>query len=47
VRTAERRSDGHDDRIELVLRGERTIRVPHGFDGEDLRRVLALVEAGA
>jgi hypothetical protein len=46
VRTAERRSDGDDDRIELVLRGERTIRVPRGFDAEDLRRVLAVVDAG-
>jgi transposase-like protein len=35
------------DKIELVLSEGRSIRVPHGFDPEDLRRLLAVVEASA
>jgi hypothetical protein len=44
VRTAERDSDEYTGRIELVLGDGRSIRVPHGFDAGDLRRVLAVVE---
>lgn len=32
--------------IELELSGGRRIRVPPGFDGEDLRRVLAVLDEG-
>jgi hypothetical protein len=32
------------DRIELVLRDGRSIQVPHGFDADDLRRVLDVLE---
>jgi hypothetical protein len=46
VRTAERCSDEYTGRIELVLGDGRSIRLPHGFDAGDLRRVLAVVEAG-
>ena len=35
------------DRIELVLLDGRSIRVPHGFDADDLRRVLHVLEAEA
>jgi hypothetical protein len=34
------------EKFELVLRDGRSIRVPHEFDAEDLRRLLAVVEAG-
>ena len=33
-----------DDAIEIVVRGERTIRVRSGFDGDALRRVLEVLE---
>jgi hypothetical protein len=33
------------EKIELVLRDGRSIRVPQKFDAEDLRRLLAVVEA--
>jgi hypothetical protein len=46
VRGVEERSEAEGGRIELVLNSGRLIRVPHGFDAEDLRRVLAVVEAG-
>ena len=45
VRGAERHSIDSVDRIELVLSEGRTIRVPHRFDAEDLRRLLAVMEA--
>jgi transposase-like protein len=35
------------ERIELVLLDGRSIRVPHGFDAGDLRRVLHVLEAEA
>jgi hypothetical protein len=47
VRGVEGRSEAGGDRIELVVSSGRLIRVPHGFDAEDLRRVLAVAEAGA
>lgn len=47
VRPVERQSNDSVDRIELVLSKSRLIRVPHGFDAEDLRRLLAVVEASA
>lgn len=34
------------ERIELVLGGDRCIRLPCGFDAEDLRRLLVVVGAG-
>jgi transposase-like protein len=34
------------EKIELVLGGDRCIRLPHGFDAEDLRRLLVVVGAG-
>jgi hypothetical protein len=34
------------ERIELVLGSARCIRLPHGFDAEDLRRLLLVVGAG-
>jgi hypothetical protein len=43
----ERQSTDAVDRIELVLSKSRLVRVPHGFDAEDLRRLLAVVEASA
>ena len=45
VRAVERQSNDSVDRIELVLSTGRSIRVPHGFDAEDLRRLLAVVVA--
>ena len=47
VRPVARQSHDSVDRIELVLSKGRSIRVPHGFDAEDLRRLLAVVEASA
>jgi len=47
VRQVERQSNDSGDRIELVLSQDRSIRVPHGFDAEDLRRLLSVVEASA
>ena len=47
VRGLAGRSDARQERIELVLGSGRLIRVPHGFDAEDLRRVLAVADAGA
>ena len=46
VRTAQWGSDESAGKIELVLGDGRSIRVPRGFDAEDLRRVLAVMEAG-
>jgi hypothetical protein len=45
VRRSEPRS-GQGEKIEVVLAGKRCIRVPHGFDVEDLRRLLAVLDAG-
>ena len=47
VRPVEGPSNDSVDRIELVLSKGRSIRVPRGFDAEDLRRLLAVVEASA
>ena len=47
VRPAERQRNDSVDRIELVLSEGRSIRVPQGFDADDLRRLLAVVEASA
>ena len=47
VRGAERHSVNPVDKIELVLSKGRTIRLPHRFDAEDLRRLLAVMEATA
>jgi hypothetical protein len=44
VRMGEPRS-AESEKIELVLRDGRSIRVPQKFDAEDLRRLLAVVEA--
>jgi hypothetical protein len=45
VHMGEARTAG-SEKFELVLRDGRSIRVPHEFDAEDLRRLLAVVEAG-
>jgi hypothetical protein len=47
VRPVERQRNDSVDRIELVLSEGRSIRVPQGFDADDLRRLLAVVEASA
>lgn len=39
------RRDGHA--IEIELGGGRCVRVAHGFEAEDLRRVLAVLEEAA
>jgi hypothetical protein len=46
VRGVERPSDEKPDRIEPLLGSGRLIRVPYGFNADDLRRLLAVAEAG-
>jgi transposase-like protein len=48
VRLAEGGGGQRDGRaIEIELGGGRCVRVPHGFEAEDLRRVLAVLEEAA
>lgn len=48
VRLAEGGGGQRDSRaIEIELRGGRCVRVAHGFEAEDLRRVLAVLEEAA
>ena len=44
VRVLEMAASTSAEAIEIVVRGERTVRVRPGFDGELLRRVLEVLE---
>jgi hypothetical protein len=47
VRTSACCGDTCDNRIEVVLSAGHSVRVPHGFDAGELRRVLAVLGADA
>ena len=44
VKVVGSRPVGDDEAIEIVVRGERSIRVRPGFDGDALRRILEVLE---
>ena len=36
--------DAGDDRLEVRLRSGQVLRVPHGFDGKELKRLVVMLE---